>query len=231
MVGIVIGTRTWNGVAHAAASRMAEMTGLRMEVIAGPHEQFVHPSWLKCTVLDRPEFQSEDSFFFMDADIIGLQKWDPAGLFESLGRPFCGVPEVNTDTVYEECTGLGLPFPDYYINGGFLIFGREHKRVWELTVKKHPKCGRWLEQGALNLALMHLKIPVCRLPRWFNVVTFRGNVDKYHDSYMHDKAINLHVTSMPSPEELVKIQQQYGLYNSSEPTTVVGNPPETWGYS
>jgi len=216
MIGIVIGTGDWTGVACTAARRMMQMTGLSMEVITEVDPKFTHPSWMKSAILDWPQFASEDSFLVMDADIICLQEWEPDALFETLGRPFCAVPEPNTDTVHDECASLGIPFPSYYVNAGLTMFGREHAEVWNIVKRKHPKCGRWLEQGALNLALMHTGVEVCRLPRRFNVVTYRGDVERYHDEQMRGHAINLHITSMPGPQELRQIQESYGLRSAPE---------------
>jgi hypothetical protein len=196
---------------------MAEMTTMPMEVITEDNGHFQHPSWMKSEILDWPQFEEHDSFLVFDADVICFKRWDPEAIFESVGRAFCAVPDVNTDSVFEECAGLGVPFPDYYLNGGVIMFGREHKNVWDLVKKKHPKCGRWLEQGAMNLALMHYKTDVCRLPKPFNVVTYRGNITEYHGEEMWNRVVNLHMTSMAGPEEVRQMQKHYGLCSTSEP--------------
>jgi len=196
------------------------MTGLECRVITDVFCGAYHPSWQKAKLIDH--FPNVDSFLVFDADLICLRRWNPDVLFETLGRPFCAVPDRRTDGVYEECAELSIAFPDIYVNGGMTMFGREHKPVWDEVWKRHPKCGRFLEQGALNLALLDLDIQVCRLPKRYNVVTHRGQITQSELDALG--AINLHATNLKVPSEVAKIQSQYGLYANRECDAFAGNP-------
>ena len=122
MIGVTIGIGAeWARLARATAQRMSAHTGLECRVIDSCTYGVAHPSWLKCHV--HRIFPEADSFLLFDADILPLKEWDPHGLFESLGRPFCGVPEPNSNLmVRDECEAWGLGYPDIYLNGGLLMY-------------------------------------------------------------------------------------------------------------
>lgn len=180
----------WRAIAQAAVNRMSEMTGLEGRVVDEMFFPCIHPSWLKCHLLKR--FPGED-LLVMDADIIGLQMWNPKGIFEAMRRAFCAVPEDRFKSVLDECEETGIPWPDWYVNGGLLMFGPEHQPLWDFVWRKHPKCGRWLEQSAINLGLLDTGIEICRLPKKFNFVTHEGQIN-CNDLRKAD-AVNLHVSS------------------------------------
>jgi len=132
--------------------------------------QAVHPSWLKCKVL---EVLPQDEFLLFDADIICLQPWNPEKVFADNGRKFCAVPDRICQMVHQECLAFQLPYPNWYVNAGLTMFSREHAFVWQRTWQRHPKFGRWLEQTALNVALKEFEDSgggVCRLPRNYNTL-------------------------------------------------------------
>jgi hypothetical protein len=184
----------WKRVAERAAERMSACTGLQARVINSMEGvEVAHPSWLKCFIAD--VFTDHDEFLVFDADIIALRPWDPAGLFDSLGRPFCAVPEPNGARVFEECKAHTLPFPDWYVNGGLTIFGREHVPIWRRTWEMHPRYGSWLEQTALNQALAETYLPTCRLPRRFNALAHGGKIDPGYIAVAADSIVNLHCCS------------------------------------
>jgi hypothetical protein len=227
MIGVTIGTgEPWKAVAEVAAKRMTQMTGLECVVIDERFKPVCHPSWLKCHVIDH--FKEQDSFLLFDADIIAIKKWNPQQLFESLGRPFCAVPDMRSDIVFEECNQLGIAFPDCYVNGGLTMFGREHKVIWENTWRRHPKCGRWLEQGALNLALLDSGCEICRMPRRFNVLTYRGATLEW-DTFDVRHTINLHVCGTACAQEVKEVQLRYGMYDSPEQNRATAQDAETVG--
>jgi len=169
MLGVTIGIGAgWREAAGQAARCMSELTGLRCVVLTDdrPLPAVVHPSWLKAHLLDL--FPDEQEFCLFDADLLPRKPWSPEKLFADLGRVFCAVPDRNTDFVRQECERFGLPFPDWYVNAGLVLFSRAHAPVWEYVRGKHPEYGRWLEQTALNEALLKLNLEVARLPRQFN---------------------------------------------------------------
>lgn len=195
----------WRQMANLAASRMALMTGLDYVVVSDLFYPACHPSWLKCHLLNR--YKGED-LLIMDADIISLKMWNPQRIFEDTGRPFLAVPEPRYQSVLEECEVMGLPFPDIYVNGGLVVCGAHHAPIWQAAWKKHPKCGRWLEQSALNLAIIESDIPVCRLPRAFNYVTHHGKFTSQELEYQ--SVVNLHVSGCDS-KEILEIYDKLGL--------------------
>ncbi len=107
--------------------------------------------------------------------MIPLLPWDPVKLFNDLKRPFCVVPDRRCEAVLEECKTLNIPFPDIYANAGLMIFGVEHMLIFKNAWKRHPKCGEFLEQGALNIELLESGYEVCRLPRQFNYLIGSGH--------------------------------------------------------
>jgi len=213
MIGLCYGIGTHAEAARFAADQMQYMTGVSCTVIeTNPLAEEVHPSWLKCIAIDL--FPEEDSFLVFDADILCLKPWDPEKIFEDLGRPFCAVPDTRDQIVYEECNNLGIPFPDLYINGGLTIFGQEHAEVWRSTWKRRPRCGKWMEQGALNLALLDTGVETCRLPRWFNVLANgKDGLREIKDPTVKHRMINLHFCGTKIAEVLA-LQKQYVAIHS-----------------
>jgi hypothetical protein len=220
MTGICISTGEYKWIGKAAADRMGEMTGLDCIIIDEVFCEVPHPSWIKAKLIDH--FPEIDSFLVFDSDIICLQPWQPEALFEELHRPFMAVPDDRSNNVLHECVNLEIPFPDFYVNGGLTIFGREHKPVWDAVWKCHPKCGRWLEQGALNLALLETGVEVCRLPRRFNYLAHGGTMTPQQAKDLN--IVNYHACSIGNAIGVREVQERFGLYdhhkNPTEPTTV-----------
>lgn len=194
-------------MAKLAAERMSKMTGLECKIINSHSGEVSHPSWLKCFV--NQNFPNEESFLVFDADIICMREWDPKGLFESLGRPFCAALDVNSKHVYRECQELQIGFPDVYVNGGLTIFGKEHAGVWSRVWGKHPKYGKWLEQGALNVALLEENGEVCRLPRRFNLISQFASIPK--EWAEANGIINYHACGVGNAKDLLNVQTEFGL--------------------
>lgn len=205
MIGVTIGIgEKWAKLAHATARRMAHTTGLQCHVIEADEFACAHPSWLKCHI--HRIFPEEDSFLLFDADILPLRKWNPEGLFRSLRRPFLAVPEPNANPhLIQECADWQLGFPDVYINGGLLIYGREHGFVWDRVWSMHPNGGRWLEQTALNRALADECVELCRLPRHFNLMAQHGQIKSIYCRSTLKDAINVHTAAMDDPAAIAAI--------------------------
>lgn len=219
MLGVTIGVGSeWAEVALKASLRMEQMTGINCTVITDEIYKVDHPSWMKCAVVDHSPFKPYDSFMIFDADVICVKPWNPHTLFESMGRPFMAVPDTRDQVVWDECNALGISFPDVYVNGGLTIFGREHAPIWRNTFKHHPKCGRWLEQGALNLSLLNSGVEVCRLPRYFNVLMNgdRG-LKSIPDKQVIERAINVHACGINGPRGIQRMQERYGIHHESTP--------------
>jgi hypothetical protein len=196
MIGVCIGVGPgWKEAAQLTAARMATTTGLRCVVLDKCDPPVCHPSWLKCHVTSI--YPDEDSFLVFDADILPLKPWNPELLFEGLGRPFCACPDRNSPGTLRECQNFGLPWPDWYINGGMLIFGREHQRVWDYVWRKHPRYGTWLEKTALNEALLKIGIPVCRMPRTVSQMHMGST------PIARANAINLHLAGIHSSDVII----------------------------
>jgi hypothetical protein len=216
MIGVTIGIgAAWAALARATAEKMHACTGLRCAVIEEEREIAVcHPSWLKCHL--HRMFPDEDSFLYFDADVLPLQMWDPHGLFEDLGRPFCGVPEPNANPeLLEECREWGLGYPDIYLNAGLLMFGREHGYVWDRTWTHHPHGGTWLEQTALNHSLALEAVEVCRLPRAFNTLAQKGRLNSLYARATLANSINLHCCAHDDAEAVATMHAQVEAYISS----------------
>lgn len=214
MIGVTIGTGAWKDQARDTAQRMEAMTGLACFVIEEDTYGCVHPSWLKCHI--HRIFPMADSFLVFDADILPLRPWNPKSLFEMNGRAFMGVPEPNeSPAVRAQCEAWGLGYPDTYLNGGLLIYGREHAPVWERTWECHPDGGFWMEQTAMNRALVDEAVEVCRLPRRFNLIAQKGRIVPIYARATLRDAVNVHTCAMPSAEVCADIHGKILAYHLS----------------
>jgi hypothetical protein len=214
MIGVTIGTGEWKKQARDTAHRMEAMTGIPCFVIEEDAYNCAHPSWLKCHI--HRIFPNADSFLVFDADILPLRGWEPDTLFEMSGRAFMGVPEPNASpAVLAECKAWGLGYPDTYLNGGLLLFGREHAPVWDRTWSRHPQGGAWMEQTALNRALIDEAVEVCRLPRRFNLMAHRGRINPIYARATLRDAINVHTCAMPSAESCTEIHGKILAYHET----------------
>jgi len=206
VIGVTIGTGDWKSQARRAAHRMERMTGLRCYVIEEDAYGCDHPSWLKCHI--HRLFPEQDSFLVFDADILALRPWEPCALFEMSGRAFMGVPEPNSSAVRAQCEEWEIGFPDVYLNGGLLIFGREHAPVWDRTWSRHPEGGAWMEQTALNRALIDEAVEVCRLPRRFNLLAQNGRINSIYSRATLRDAVNVHTCAMASADYCRNIHEK-----------------------
>jgi len=215
MIGVTIGIGAeWEALARKTAKRMEDTTGLRCYVITADDYGCTHPSWLKCHI--HRIFPDEDSYFVFDSDILPLREWSPRLLFANTRRPFIGVPEpsFNPD-IRKECEIHGLGYPDLYINGGLLIYGREHTWIWDRVWSMHPNGGSWQEQTALNLVLADQHIEMMRLPRHFNLIAQRGKIKSvYARSTLRD-AINVHTCAMKDPAKISALHDRILAYYES----------------
>lgn len=193
----------WGEVAETSAQRMSSMTGLEHVVVRDMFYPAIHPSWLKCHVARK--FPDEESFLVMDADMLCLQPWQPQRMFEDMRRPFMAVSDSRCENTLKECEALGIPFPSVYMNGGLTIFGREHQYIWNDVWKRHPICGRYLEQGSLNLSLLLLDPQMCRLPDRFNFVTYQARIKDAELKAMD--CINVHVAGCAGQASIVREAQ------------------------
>lgn len=206
MIGICIGVGDgWAGLARAAAARMQSLTGLQCVAWTELEWVGVHPSWQKARVFD--QWPNEDEFLVFDADVVPIAPWNPRLMFAMMGRRFVGVPEDNRAPVLMECTNFRLPFPDWYINGGLLMFGREHIPVWQWVWERCENgYGSWLEQTALNEALYRTKTEVVRLPRVYNTLMHgERNVERLRERIRVERVVNVHLDSIGNAEELQEL--------------------------
>lgn len=194
---------------------MQDMTGINCFVLGdggGPID-VVHPSWLKCKIID--QIPSHNEFLVFDADIVCRRTWDPEAIFNQMGRAFCAVPDFRSQEVFDECNSIGVAFPDVYLNGGLLMFGREHKPIWDCVLDRHPgPFGKWLEQGALNIALLDSGCDVCRLPRIYNTLVHKGNTEGH--VFDISRAINVHFCGVSHPDSLSILQAQIKVHENNQ---------------
>jgi hypothetical protein len=189
MIGVTIGIGPgWKEASEWAAFRMHRMTGLQCVVLDHDPVGVAHPSWLKCHFLDLYPGEVILSF---DADIICMRPWRPSAIFDLMEQRFCAVPEDNIEIVARECVNYELPYPDWYVNGGLLMFGPQHKPVWDAVWARHPRYGSWLEQTAINRALFDLRIEVARLVRSYDTL-LHGRPFAWRPG----GPVNLHVDSL-----------------------------------
>lgn len=194
MIAVTIGVgEGWKQCAMRAAARVRVMTGLHVEIIDRNDFGDVHPAWLKLKI---PELFPKRDILYFDSDVLFMRKWDVRGMFEAMGRPFMAVPDVRSQPVLAECQNFGIPFPDWYLNTGLFVFGREHTPILDAAWEKRPQFGSWLEQTALNHALLHSGAEVCRLPRTFNTLLWPGHDDYSAEALRARPEIVLHAASL-----------------------------------
>ena len=214
MIAVTIGIGDgWKQAATRAAARVQEMTELAVHIIDRNDFGAAHPAWLKLKI---PEmFPAHDEFFYFDSDILMLRHWLAREMFEAMGRPFMAVPDVNSLPVLRECQAFQLPFPDWYVNSGLFVFGREHRPVLDAAWARHPSYGTWLEQTALNRALIDTRTEVCRLPRTFNTLLWPG-VDNYSPEALRARPeIILHAASLGGNADLLRAVQRAAFDSTS----------------
>jgi len=224
MIGVTIGVgRGWREAAQSAAEAMGKRTGLRCVVVDDigttvPKEKLpkvIHPAWIKAYLLDL--FPDENEFLVFDADLIPRRDWDPQAIFRQMRGAFCAVPDRNCETVRDECASFNLPFPDWYVNTGLLMFSRQHAPVWDYVKTKHPKCGSWQEQTALNEALLALSVSVARLPRDFNYLALSKTKS--------NGEINFHPAGeVISADKLIALQSEFADAPTVEKSPVTMRP-------
>lgn len=215
MIGVCIGVgEGWVELARRSAATMELMTGLTCHVIATDDFGCCHPSWLKCHI--HRIFPEEDSFLVFDADILCVEPWDPQTLFQSTRRPFMAVPEPNANPdLLQECKDWGLGYPNTYINCGLLIFGREHGFILDRAWTHHPHGGRWLEQTAINHALVTEHVETCLLPRHFNMLAQRGRINSIYCRTTLRDAVNIHTCAMDDASACMATHERLEKYIDS----------------
>jgi hypothetical protein len=205
MLGIVVGVgEGWRERAEWAACRMNGMTGIPC-VVAYETRPGMHPSWGKLWL---PEKYCEDSYMIFDADMLPMKRWNPEKIFKESGRRFMACRDVNSQAVHNESKSFCIPI-DRYLNCGLMIFGGEHFPVLEEARKRVPSYGSWLEQTAVNRALIDLGVKVQELPRAYNTLLW-PQTDKYdRESLLEKNAVNLHAASLGGRWDILKqIQDQ-----------------------
>lgn len=197
MIGVTIGFgNEWNAVAKRAAARMSELTGLDCRVIDSVSGEYEHSSWFKCHAIEK--FPESDSFLYFDADIWCLKPWNPEQLFESHGGKFCAVLEPQHNAIDIECGRWAIDRKKYF-NGGLMMFGREHKYVFENALRYHP-FGRWYEQTPLNISAQLLP-DLCLLPQKYNTLAHGGRTPQDLSD-----VVNLHWCSCNSANQIKELQ-------------------------
>lgn len=215
MIGITIGIgEEWAALSRQTAARMRQMTGLECRVIESTTADVAHPSWIKCHV--HRMFPEVDSFLLFDADLLPFQPWDPAGMFEAMRRPFIAVPEPNmNDQILAECAAWKLGYPDTYINGGLLIYGREHGWIWDKVWAYHPHGGRWAEQSALNRVLADEQVEMCRLPRHYNLLAQEGRIKSIYSRSTLKDAVNVHTCGLHNAASVRSVHESILDYHAT----------------
>lgn len=211
MIGVTIGIGPgWKEVAQRAADRMAEKTGLKCHILDSWHgEPYEHPAWVKCRIIDL--FPQEDSFFYFDSDIWCLKPWSPEHLFSGFNRDFLAVPAIDNKYLRDECHRYDIPENGKYVCTGLMIFGREHKAVFEYAESLHPNFGLWYDQTPINVALKNQGIFISQLPHKFCSETHGGNYSPAFTGVPIMEVVNLHFCSCGGDASRVAALQKGGI--------------------
>jgi hypothetical protein len=165
IVGLTIGVGVFEGLASDMARRNAAVFGVDWEVVrvapvVGVREW--HPSWWKLWAFDL--FPEAEGIMYLDADIVARSSWP----LEDLCGGFSAVRDLPYRRVHENECALYELDPACYINGGAWFCRREHAEVLERARAMGPNYGSWLEQTALNRALLDTPGALHLLPQTFN---------------------------------------------------------------
>ena len=194
-VAVTIGVGPYARLAHLAAREVESLTGLTPVILgddAFAASGLEHPDFLKFRLFDLVD---AENIFFFDADIVCLERWDPAAHFGS-PRLVC-VRDSAIPAVRAEATRWGLPAEEYF-NAGFFIASRAHHAEWlrraEAQRFAHPT--DLFAQSPLNAARYELGIPLCLLDRRYNWVRYGGS------SLSHDTPVVMAHKLAPNRHDL-----------------------------
>lgn len=139
----------WRELAERAGARMAEATGLPVQVLSSCHllPPDWHPSWAKCWAFDLVP-DHIDRLLVFDADIYPVApftEWDT-------DEPLAVVRHLENKSVKTEKILYGLP---EYWNTGLFVIRRSYADALRLTATYGPSYGTWLEQTALNREFLY----------------------------------------------------------------------------
>ena len=211
MMGITIGIGDkWKLVAQRASERMSEMTGLECRIIddwLGP--KYEHAAWLKCRI--HKLFPAEDSFFYFDSDIWCVKAWNPEKLFNAFNRDFIAVPAVDNIFIENECRKYELPIGGKYVCAGLMIFGHEHRSVFEYAESLHPNFGAWLDQTPINVALHRERTAVTRISQKFSAECHGGIYNSDFTKIPESDVVNFHFCSCGGDADRVLNLQERGV--------------------
>jgi len=207
MTGICIGIGDgWELAAHRTAKRMEAMTGVKCFVISEWDDRgAVSPAWMKCHIIADCR-KLPPPYFLFDADILPMKPWDPRSLYR--GR-FAGTVEPQTDILRAECSLYNLNRLRY-INGGLVMFDESHADIWAETWGKHPRYGSWLEQTALNKALVRHDIDL--IPNTYNTLVRPNREDLSAKALLARPETNLHLCGLRGDMgTLLGVQESLGF--------------------
>ena len=193
VIGITIGINGWKEVAEKTAERMQKNTGIECIVLDKDPIGINHPSWIKAHLIDL--YPKYDRIFIFDADLLPLKPFPLEQIIEEAGELPIAVCDEYNGAVATECVNYELD-PKTYVNGGFIITGKHHRRIWERVKRGYPAYGSWAEQTALNKALQFTKTPVYSLPKQYNELYYYFRYPLNVNELVVSDTINLHVCSL-----------------------------------
>lgn len=198
MIGLTIGTGDWRAVAERSAAQMQAMTGIECHVVDKVDSRLVHASWHKLNLLrDYPG----QTLLIFDADIWCQKRWRP---HDWLSRGLAMAPEVVNAPIEKESALYGLSASHYY-NAGLLICDNRCRELFHDAMKLHPRYGTWLEQTALNRAIIDLKQPITELPQTYNHLV---SIDLPADKLKALHSTNLHFAGRKTVQQLHAVYDQ-----------------------
>jgi hypothetical protein len=215
-VAVTIGVGRHAELARLAADEVRARTGLDT-VILGDSEfaasGLEHPHYLKFRLF---ELVHADNLFFVDADVVCLEEWDPAVFF---GRPeVVAVRDRMIDLVTGEAEEWGVPVEDYF-NSGVMILSRAHhhamlRRAEALVGSRRTSL---FDQSPLNAARVQLGVPLKLLDRRYNWVWFGDS------SLSHQMPVVMAHKLLPERPD-VNVRYFNGAYELPAPTIKINEP-------
>jgi hypothetical protein len=170
-VAVTIGVGTYANMARLAACEVAALTGLECVVIGDDvyeRSGLGHPDFLKFRLFDLTD---ADNIFFFDADMVCLERWNPAQFF---GRAeLTCVRDRLVQPIREEADDWGVAAEEYFNAGMFIVSRSHHADMLREAERIHRSRGTaFFAQSPLNAARSRLGVPLNMLDRRYNWVGF-----------------------------------------------------------
>ena len=215
-VAVTIGVGAYATMARLAAREVAALTGLESVVLGDDvyeRSGLGHPDFLKFRLFDLTD---AENIFFFDADMVCLERWDPAQFFGS--AELTCVRDRLVQSVRDEARDWGVAAEEYF-NAGMFIVSRAHhvEMLREAERLHHSRRTAFFAQSPLNAARSRLGVPLNMLDRRYNWVGFGSS------TLSHEVPVLMAHKLVPD-SHAVNVAYFAGAYELHHPTIAINVP-------